>query len=115
MRDLAWPPGENCVFARDAGGASASRLAPLGGGAVAAPLSRFVGGPWCPSPAAPTRWDADLARVVGVRLRVEVAVASAMLRPPFGAVMAPPVARQRLVPTLTLSATAAVGRASGAP
>ena len=53
----------------------------------AVPLSRFVDGPWCPSPAAPTRWDADLARVVGVRVRVEVAVASALLRPPFGAVM----------------------------
>ena len=115
VRDLAWPAGENCVFARDAGGASVSRLAPLGGGAVAAPLSRFVDGPWCPSPAAPTRWDADLARVVGVRLRVEVAVASALLRLPFGAVMGPPAARRRLVPTLTLSATVAVGRASGAP
>jgi prepilin-type N-terminal cleavage/methylation domain-containing protein len=111
--DPAWPAGENCVFARDAAGASASRLAPLGSGAVAASLSRFVDGPWCPSPAAPTRWDADLSRVVGVRVRVEVAVASALLRPPFGAVMGPPAARRRLVPTLALSATAAVGRASG--
>ena len=33
--DPAWPAGENCVFARDAAGASTSRLAPLGTGAVA--------------------------------------------------------------------------------
>ena len=74
-------PG-NCVFARDAAGRAVSRLARLGRGAVAVARSAFADGPWCPSPAAPTRWDADLARVVGVRLRVDLAVASALLRPP---------------------------------
>jgi hypothetical protein len=113
--ELAWPPGENCVFARDAAGRAVSRLGALGHGAVAVAPAAFADGPWCPSPAAPTRWDADLSRVVGVRLRVDVAVASALLRPPVGPLMDGPRARFRHVPRLTLSTVVAPGRAGGLP
>ena len=111
----AWPAGENCVFARDATGRAVSRLAAVGGPAAVVPVSRFADGPWCPSPAAPTRWDADLTRVVGVRLRVDVAVASAMLRAPVGALLGPARPRFRQVPTLTVSTLVAPGRAAGVP
>ena len=88
--DPAWPAGENCVFARDAAGASVSRLAPLGsrcrrraarrasstGRGARRPPRRRAGTP---------TWRASS----GVRVRVELAVASARLRPPFGAVSGP--------------------------
>jgi hypothetical protein len=114
--DPAWPAGENCLFARDAEGRIVSRLAPLGAGAVAVPLALLTDGPWCPSPTAPSRWDADLARVVGVRVRLDLAVASALLRlPPLGGPGDGPRARFRVVPRLTLTTTLAPGRAAGTP
>jgi hypothetical protein len=113
--DPAWPAGENCVFARDAVGRSVSRLAPIGAGAAAVPISRFADGPWCPSAAAATRWDADLARVVGVRMRIDLAVASAWLRAPLAAGSDPPRARFRQVPRLTVTTLVAPGRAAGVP
>jgi hypothetical protein len=114
--DAAWPPGENCVFARTAAGLPVARLPPLGTGPVTVTLAALSDGPWCPSAAAPTRWDADLARVAVVRVRVALAVASAMLRPPTGVVLAGPgVARSRFVPTLTVTAEVAPGRGGGLP
>lgn len=114
--DPAWPAGENCLFARDADGRIVARLAPLGTGAVAVPLARLADGPWCPSPAAPSRWDADLARVAGVRVRLDVAVASALLRLPTpDAPGAGLRARFRPVPRLTLTTVLAPGRAAGTP
>ncbi len=113
--DAAWPAGENCVFARDAAGRSVSRLAPIGAGAVAVPIARFADGPWCPSAAAATRWDADLARVVGVRVRIELAVASAWLRAPLAASRDPRRARFRQVPRLTVTTVVAPGRMAGVP
>jgi hypothetical protein len=114
--DPAWPAGENCLFARDAAGRIVSRLAPLGAGAVAVPLGRLADGPWCPSPAAPSRWDADLARVVGVRVRLDIAVASALLRlPTLAAPGDGSRARFRSVPRLTLTTVLAPGRAAGTP
>ena len=88
------------------------RSAPV---AVAAPLSRFVEGRGARLPRPPRAGTPIWREWWACGVRVEVAVASALLRPPFGAVMGPPAARRRLVPTLALSATAAVGRASGAP
>ena len=111
--DAAWPAGENCVFTRDADGRLVSRLDALGSGAVAVPLSRLSDGPWCPSAAAPTRWDADLARVVGLRVRLDVAVATALLRAPLHPVAASRRARWREVPSLTLTSVLAPGRAAG--
>ena len=111
--DAAWPAGENCGFARDADGRPLSRLGALGAGAVAVPLSRLSDGPWCPSPAAPTRWDADLARVVGLRVRLDVAVATALLRAPLNPLADGPRARWREVPRLTLTSVLAPGRAAG--
>ncbi|MGD9905830.1 MAG: hypothetical protein AB7U83_20345 [Vicinamibacterales bacterium] len=113
--DPAWPPGENCVFARDADGRPTARLAPLGSGAVPMPLSRLSDGPWCPSPAAPVRWDADLARVVAVRLRLDLAVASATLRAGGGTLLEPARPWLRQVPRLTLALEVAPGRQAGQP
>jgi type II secretory pathway pseudopilin PulG len=83
-----WPPGENCIFTRDAGAQAVPRLpnlAPGSSGLVKLTQAQLTDGPWCPDGAFPTRFDADLYRVrkVGVVLRVQVA--SAELRGPAGA------------------------------
>jgi len=86
LQPTAYPPGENCVFARTTSGAIAPRLSALAPGPVVVPLlpSMLTDGPWCPDSASPNRYDADLLRVraVGVTIRVEAAIAS--LRGPAG-------------------------------
>jgi hypothetical protein len=84
-------PGENCVFAIDAASTPQPRLASLGSASDS--LARLTSsmlsdGPWCPSDAAPGRWDADLLRIrtVAVRMRVQSALSS--LRGPAGALFA---------------------------
>ncbi|MGE4085708.1 MAG: type II secretion system protein J [Vicinamibacterales bacterium] len=114
LGDAAWPAGENCLFRRDAAGRAVSRLAPLGTGAVPVPVSALADGPWCPSPSAAVRWDADLSRVVGVRLRIDLVVASAALRA-AGTLIEPPRARRREVPRLTIGVHLAPGRQAGMP
>ncbi len=104
--DPAWPAGENCAFARDAAGLPVWR-----GGTGAAALSDFADGPWCPSAAAPTRWDVDLARVTRVTVRLGVAVASARLRPPASVLSRVPGGR--VVPDLVLEADIIPGRRNG--
>jgi len=86
-----WPPGENCLFARDDAGTPVPRLpvVNVGGWTLAElPPASLVDGPWCPSPLAPNRFDADLLRVrqVHVSLRVQSALAS--LRGPAGVLFA---------------------------
>jgi Tfp pilus assembly protein PilW len=82
----SYPPGENCVFARTAAGATIPRLPALAATPVLVPLAAadLVDGPWCPDALDPNRYDADLLRVrqVVVSLRVESAVVS--LRGPAG-------------------------------
>ena len=107
--DPFWPAGENCVFARDAAGRAVSRLAPLGAVPIAASPAQFADGPWCPSPAAPVRWDADLVRVVGVRVRLDVVVAAETLRVGVSAPGA------RVVPRLSMTAVLAPGRHGATP
>lgn len=81
-----WGPGENCLFAVDpASGRHVSRIPSLAAGAVGLveiTPAMLQDGPWCPGPAAPNRFDADMLRVrrVGVTMRVQVA--SADLRGP---------------------------------
>jgi prepilin-type N-terminal cleavage/methylation domain-containing protein len=82
-----WTAGENCLFRIDGGsGQPVSRIPALaaGTGLVEITQAMLQDGPWCPGPAAPNRFDADMLRVrrVGVRLRVQVA--SADLRGPAG-------------------------------
>jgi hypothetical protein len=114
--DPAWPPGENCVFFRDADGSPRSRLVALGTAPTAVDLTGLADGPWCPSAAAATRWDADLVRVADVSVTVDVAVASALLRPPTAALLAPPAGTGlRVVPTLTLRAVVSPGRRGARP
>jgi hypothetical protein len=115
LGDVAWPAGENCAFARDALGGATERSAAPPTGAAGIPLAAFGDGPWCPSPSAPTRWDADLTRVVAVRVRLELAVASAVLRPPMATLAGPLVAQRRQVPSLRLTAVVAPGRAGSPP
>lgn len=108
----AWPAGENCAFFRDAAGGAHWRGG--AGGLAPAPLAAgsFGDGPWCPSPDAPVRWDADLARVDGVRVVVAIAVAVDTLRPAaaLGLARRPGA---RLVPDLVLETTVRAGRRSG--
>lgn len=81
--DPSWPPGENCAFTRDPAGVPVWR-----GGALSAagplPLAALGDGPWCPSPAAASRWDLDLTRIARVRIVIGVAAAVAQLRPALG-------------------------------
>jgi type II secretory pathway pseudopilin PulG len=86
--DDEYPAGENCIFQVGASGTHVSALPDLAPNSQALQLlteAMLIDGPWCPTLASPTRFDADLLRVrkVGVRLRVQVA--SAMLRGPAGA------------------------------
>ena len=104
VADGAWPAGENCAFRRDAAGAVVWR-----GGAGPLPLTALDDGPWCPSPAASSRWDVDLARVARVTVTLGVAVASARLRPPASLLRG----TARLVPDMTLVANMIPGRRNG--
>jgi type II secretory pathway pseudopilin PulG len=108
--EAAWPPGENCGFFRD--GAGGAHWRGSAGGTVPAAMvaGAFGDGPWCPSAAAPVRWDADLARVAEVRLVIGVAVATTALRPRPGLVARPGA---RLVPDLVIETTVRPGRRSG--
>jgi len=108
----AWPPGENCAYFRDASGAAHWRGAAGGVEPAAVDAAMLADGPWCPSPAAPVRWDADLARVVEVRLVISVAVATATLRPApgFGLARRPGA---RVVPDLVVETTVRPGRHGG--
>jgi len=86
VANTAYLMGENCTFARSAGGAIVPRLATLAPQPVLVPLteSALTDGPWCPDAANPNRYDADLLRVreVVITLRAEAAVAA--LRGPAG-------------------------------
>ncbi|HUU36552.1 MAG TPA: hypothetical protein VMW48_20945 [Vicinamibacterales bacterium] len=106
LADPAWPAGENCAFARDAAGMAVWR-----GGTGTAALAAFADGPWCPAAMAPSRWDLDLARVTRVTVRLGVAVASALLRPPTSLLARVPGGR--VVPDLTLQADIIPGRRNG--
>jgi hypothetical protein len=85
---MGYAPGENCIFMVDPGsGTQVARpemmdLAPGSQQLVRLTPAMLTDGPWCPTAAFPTRFDADLFRVrkIGVRLRVQVA--SAELRGP---------------------------------
>lgn len=109
--DPAWPPGENCAFLRNAAGTPTWRSVALGA-MLPAPLTAFSDGPWCPSPSALIRWDADLAQVAEVRIVLGVAVASTLLRPPVGLGLARGIIA-RPVPDVVLQATVRPGRQGG--
>jgi hypothetical protein len=112
--DPVWGAGENCAFTRDAGGVPRWRASV--GGASPAPLAmaRLQDGPWCPSPGSPTRWDADLARVVQVRILVGVAAASARLRLSTRLGLGSPTST-RPIPDLVVETTVRPGRRNGGP
>lgn len=106
--DPAWPPGENCAYVRDGGGAALWRGGASGALPSPLPLAAFSDGPWCPSPVAATRWDADLSRVAALRILFSVAVATTALSPEPGFGLARPGGRA--VPDLVVDTTARVGR-----
>ena len=86
VADTDYPMGENCAFARSAGGAIVPRLATLAPQPVLVPLteSALTDGPWCPDAANPNRYDADLLRVREVVVTVRAEAAIAALRGPAG-------------------------------
>jgi hypothetical protein len=89
-----YPAGENCTFLVDPlSGQQMARLAVLGSGSGADTLvkltsAQLTDGPWCPDPANPNRWDADLLRIrrIGITLRIQSA--NAALRGPASVLFA---------------------------
>jgi hypothetical protein len=86
-----YPPGENCAFVRDAAtGLPVPRLALLGGDPdrrALVPLTAAElgdGNLWCPSAAAPNRFDADALRIRKVTITIAVESALDALRGPAG-------------------------------
>jgi hypothetical protein len=108
VADPAWPPGENCAFARDGVGLPVWRS-----GAAPLTFASLSDGPWCPSAAAPSRWDLDLAQVARVRVTLGVAVASARLRPPASVLLGDGRGGGRVVPDLTVVMDLVPGRRNG--
>lgn len=106
-----WPAGENCAFGRDAAGEARWRSATAGAGVESLSLAALSDGPWCPSPAAAVRWDADLVRVSELRIVLSVAVAADTLRLPASLGLRRPGAR--LVPELVLDTVIRPGRWNG--
>ena len=83
-----WPAGESCTV-RIVSGEQTSRLTMLEANRenkenkenkeiVPLDQAMLTDGPWCPDPADPNRWDADLLRVrrIGVTVRVQSAIAA---------------------------------------
>jgi hypothetical protein len=67
-----WGTGENCIV-RIVDGAQVARLPALAGTApVSLTPAVLTDGPWCPDPAHPARFDADLLRVRLVRVRLRL-------------------------------------------
>lgn len=108
IAEAGWPGGENCAYFRDAAGAAHWRGSAGSAVPIAVSLATLADGPWCPSPGSATRWDADLSRVVALRMVFTVAVATASLRPEPGFGLARPGGR--VVPDLVIDTTARVGR-----
>jgi len=81
-----YPAGENCTFKVDAG-TQVPRLPVLGAGGIAQvelTQNDLTDGPWCPDPAKPNKFDADLLRVRRVRVTLRVQAALASMRGPAG-------------------------------
>ncbi len=79
--------GENCAFMIDpVSGQQVPRLATLGPTQALVHLTatELTDGPWCPSAAAATRYDADLLRIRSVKVKLRVQVGLASLRGPAG-------------------------------
>jgi hypothetical protein len=71
----SYGPGENCLFTViDGATVGRPEMAQLGAGSALVLLDerRLSDGPWCPDPAAPNRFDADLLRVRRVRVTFHV-------------------------------------------
>jgi len=71
--DGVWRPGENCTWAV-LDGEHQSKLSSLAEapGPVDLDPAILTDGPWCPAPAHPDRFDADLLRVRRVRVQIRV-------------------------------------------
>jgi prepilin-type N-terminal cleavage/methylation domain-containing protein len=81
-----YPAGENCTFKMQAG-TQVPRLPVLGAGGIAQvelKQADLTDGPWCPDPAKPNKFDADLLRIRRVRVTLRVQAAQASMRGPAG-------------------------------
>ena len=78
-----WPQGENCTF-KVVNGQHTPRLEPITAGIGQVELTKAMleDGPWCPGPASPNKFDADILRVRRVRVKLRVQAALAALRGP---------------------------------
>lgn len=76
-----WPAGESCTI-QLAGEEQTPRLAVLGSGTTLVRLdpALLTDGPWCPDPANPNRWDADLLRIRKIFVTIRVRSVSTTLR-----------------------------------
>jgi hypothetical protein len=84
-----WAAGESCVFAVQ-NGQHVPRLEDLSDNVGQVPLTKEMlsDGPWCPDPAKPNRFDADLLRLRRVRVTLRVQVGLERLRGPAGLLFA---------------------------
>jgi type II secretory pathway pseudopilin PulG len=82
------PAGDTCIFVADGSDMPVPRLpalvAPAAGALVALTAAELTDGPWCPDPAAPDRYDADLLRIRAVRVVLRVETAAVSLRGAIG-------------------------------
>jgi Tfp pilus assembly protein PilW len=78
-----WPAGESCTI-QLAGEEQTPRLAVLGSGTTLVKLdpAMLTDGPWCPDPANPNRWDADLLRIRKIFVTIRVRSVFTTLRLP---------------------------------
>ncbi|HVZ19447.1 MAG TPA: prepilin-type N-terminal cleavage/methylation domain-containing protein [Vicinamibacterales bacterium] len=77
-----WAAGQNCTI-NVVGGQQVPRLATLGAigsGLVKLDSATLTDGPWCPDPASPNRFDADLFRIRKVRVTIRLQTGDSSLR-----------------------------------
>jgi prepilin-type N-terminal cleavage/methylation domain-containing protein len=87
----AYPPGENCVFTRDATGLPVPRLPVLAADSsadVRLTPAEFTDGPWCPHATHPGRFDADALRIRRVTARIRIEAGVDAVRGPAGVLFA---------------------------
>jgi len=91
VQTTAYPPGENCVFARDEELNPTPRLPALGAGGPALTMltaPQLTDGPWCPDALNVNRYDADLLRIRKITVTVRAESAIKALRGPSSVLFA---------------------------
>lgn len=81
----AWPAGENCTVAVNAGQQvpRLDTLGPPGSGLIKLTPAQLTDGPWCPDANNNNRYDADLLRIRKIRVSLWLQTATSTLRAPL--------------------------------